>query len=79
MACESCIDAYCKVCSMPNIVNACTECLDGYYYTTGSGCLGCSYPFCQTCDSTHCLSCVAGYVYSTGNCNPCNNTLTACQ
>jgi hypothetical protein len=79
LVCDNCIDAYCKICTLPNVVNVCTDCLNGFYMVTGSGCLACSYPFCLTCDSIRCLTCVPGYIYSTGSCKPCNNTLPGCQ
>jgi len=63
--CFNCSSATCYSCKQPYTVDSngqCTNCIDGYYYSTSaSACLICS-TLCQTCSSSsnQCTSCPLG-------------------
>ena len=80
--CGLCIDSWCQTCSQSMTLNACTQCIVGFYFPSGptSGCSNCPMSNCNICNSSACIICNNGYVPAVGgaSCNTCINFMTHC-
>lgn len=81
-SCGLCIDSWCHACSQSNTLNACTQCIAGFYMPLGpsGGCYSCPMSNCDVCISSQCITCNSGYVPAVGggSCNTCLYFMPSC-